>query len=169
MSLSDVTGLEQLFLSGYVIAHGLIHLIFLFNFHDEEKDVYTGWSGRSWLLDKVIPQKITSYIGKIMWILIALLFVVSGLTILDLLTIDEYLPPLVIIASAIAILAFIFFYDGLSPTPLHWILGVVIDLVLIAFVVIFPNEILILLALLILIWLYGMFVHTKIIPDATSR
>jgi hypothetical protein len=151
------------------MAHGGIHLIFLFNFYDEKTKEYTGWSGQSWLLEKLIPQNLTSIIGKIIWILIAILFVLSGLGVLDLLAIDEFLSPLIIITSTIAILAFIFFYNGLSPTPYHWILGVVIDLALITSLIIFPNDIFILLPVLIAIWLWGMFFHMKVIPKKTTE
>jgi hypothetical protein len=168
MNITEITGIEQLFLGLFLIAHGLIHLIFLIYNYDEKENVYTGWSGRSWLLDKVIPLKLTTYIGKITWVLIMILFVLSGLSVLDLLAINDYLTPLIIISSAIATLAFIIFYDGLSPTPYHWILGVAIDLVLIAFVIVFPNDISLLLPILIIIWLYGMVFHTKIIPKSTA-
>lgn len=169
MNILEITGIEQLFLGLFLIAHGLIHLIFLIYKYDEKSNVYTGWSGRSWLLDKVIPLKLTTYIGKITWVLIMILFVLSGLSVLDLLGINDYLTPLIIISSAIATLAFIIFYDGLSPTPYHWILGVVINLVLIAFVIVFPNDISLLLPILIVIWLWGMFFHTKILPQTRAQ
>ena len=168
MNILEITGIEQLFLGLFLIAHGLIHLVFLIYSYDEKSNVYTGWSGRSWLLDKVIPLKLTTYIGKITWVLIMILFVLSGLAVLDLLAINDYLTPLIVISSAIATLAFIIFYNGLSPTPYHWILGVVINLVLIVFVIVFPNDVLLLLPILILIWLWGMFFHTKIIPKTTA-
>lgn len=165
MNAIEITGLEQLFLGLYLIAHGSIHVIFLFYHYDEKDNVYLGWSGRSWLLDKVISQKLTAYIGKITWILIVILFVVSGLSVLDLPVINEYLSPLIIISSAIATLAFIVFYDGLSPTPLHWILGVGINLVLITFIIFFPNTVSLLLIILILIFVYGMLFHSRIISQ----
>lgn len=168
MNILEITGIEQLFLGLFLIAHGFIHLIFLIYSYDEKSNVYTGWSGRSWLLDKIIPPKLTVYIGKITWVLIMILFVLSGLAVLDLLAIDDYLAPLIVTSSAIATLAFIIFYNGLFPTPYHWILGVVIDLVFIAFLIVFPNGISLLLPILILIWLWGMFFHTKIIPKTVQ-
>lgn len=164
MNIGDIKGLEQLFLGMFLIAHGLIHLIFLIYKYDEESKVYTGWSGRSWLLDKVIPVKFTTYIGKIAWVLIMILFVLSGLSVLDLLVLNDYLAPLIIISSILAALSYIIFFDGLFPTPYHWILGLIIDMVLIVFVIFSPHDISLLLPILILIWLWGMFIHTKIIP-----
>ncbi|MFX0051861.1 MAG: hypothetical protein ACFFAJ_08665 [Candidatus Hodarchaeota archaeon] len=168
MNILEITGLEQLFLGLFLAAHGLIHLVFLIYSYDEKSNVYTGWSGRSWLLDKVVPLKITTYIGKITWVLIAILFALSGLIVLDLLPINDYLTPLIVISSAIATLAFIVFYNGLSPTPYHWMLGVVINLVFIVFVIVFPNNVSLLIPILILIWLWGMFFHTRIIPKTTT-
>ncbi|UCG03336.1 MAG: hypothetical protein JSW11_04965 [Candidatus Heimdallarchaeota archaeon] len=167
MNVIEITELEQLLLGLYLMAHGSIHIMFLFYHYDEKDNAYLGWSRQSWLLDKVIAQKYTSYIGKITWILIVILFGVSGLLLalsgLGLFVINEYLSLLIIVSSAIATLAFIVFYDGLSPTPFHWILGVVINLVLIAFTIFFPNNGTLVLGTLILIFLYGMLIHSRII------
>jgi len=168
MNASEIKGLEQLFFGLFLIIHGLIHLIFLIYSHDKKSNEYVGWSGRSWLLDKVIPPNLTTYIGKATWILIVILFVVSGLSVLDLLVMNDYLAPLIIISSAIATLAFIIFYDGLSPTPFHWILGVVINSALIAYIIFFPNNVLLVLAILLLITLYGILLHSKILAKITT-
>lgn len=173
MNALEITGLEQLILGLYLMAHGSIHVMFLFYHYDKNNDVYLGWSRRSWLLDKIVRQKFTPYIGKITWILIVILFVVSGLSLLlsglDLLIINKYvLSLMIIISSAIATLAFIVFYDGLSPTPFHWILGVVINLVLIVFISFFPKNGSFLLVVLILIFVYGMLFHSRIISQITS-
>ncbi|MFX1537866.1 MAG: hypothetical protein ACFFDI_27050 [Promethearchaeota archaeon] len=172
MAVLELTELEQLLLGLYIMAHGSIHVMFLFYHYDEKDKVHLGWSRKSWLLDKVIPQKFTNYIGKITWILIVILFGFSGLILLlsglNFISINENLSLLIIISSVIATLAFIVFYDGLSPTPFHWILGVVINLVLIAFVVFFPNNGMLALAALILIFLYGMLFHSRIISKITT-
>ena len=168
MNILELTGLEEIFLGLYLIAHGGIHFIFLFNFHDEEKNVYTGWSGRSWLLEKVVSLKLTSYIGKITWVLIALLFIVSGIGVLDFLALNEYLTLLLIFSAVLATLAFLFFYNGLSPTPYHWILGVVINLDLLFFLIVFPNDIGFLLPTLIAVFLWGVLFHNKVIPNPSS-
>ena len=172
MAVLQITELEQLLLGLYIMAHGSIHIMFMFYHYDEKDNVYLGWSRRSWLLDKVVSQNVTTYIGKITWILIVFLFAVSGLllvlTSLGLLVINEYFSLLIIISSVIATLAFIVFYDGLAPTPFHWILGVVINLVLVAFVIFFPNNGILALVILILIFLYGMLFHSRIISQITS-
>ncbi|MFW9902968.1 MAG: hypothetical protein ACFFFH_01430 [Candidatus Thorarchaeota archaeon] len=172
MAVLELTELEQLLLGLYIMAHGLIHIMFMFYHYDEKDNVYLGWSRRSWLLDKVIPQNATTYIGKISWILIVILFGVSGLLLilagLNLFVINEFVSLLIIISSIVATLAFIIFYDGLSPTPFHWILGIVINLVLIAFVIFFPNNGMLALGILVLIFLYGMLFHSRIISQITS-
>jgi hypothetical protein len=172
MAVLELTELEQILLGLYIMAHGAIHIMFLFYHYDEKDDVYLGWSRRSWLLDKVIPEKTTTYIGKITWVLIMILFGVSGLLLiltgLNLIAINEFVSLLIIISSIVATLAFIVFYDGLSPTPFHWILGVIINLVLITFVVFFPNNGTLALGILILIFLYGMLFHSRIISQITT-
>lgn len=172
MAVLELTELEQLLLGLYIMAHGSIHIIFMFYHYDEKDKAHLGWSRRSWLLDKVIPQNVTTYIGKITWILIVILFGVSGLLLvlagLNLYEINEFVSLLIIISSIVATLAFIVFYDGLSPTPFHWILGVVINLVLIAFVIFFPSNGMLALGILILIFLYGMLFHTRIISQITT-
>ena len=168
MSLGEIIGLEQWFVGLYLAIHGLIHLIFLFNFFDEKENSNVGWSGKSWLLDRFIQPKLTSYIGKIVWISIAILFVICGLSVLDILLIDELLTPLIIISSIIATLAFVIFYDGLAPTAYHWILGVIINLVLIAFIFIFPNEVIVMISILILIVVWALLFHSRVMSLVTN-
>jgi hypothetical protein len=163
MNAFGITGIEQLFLGVYLMAHGSIYSIFLIYRFDEDSKSYLGWTGRSWLLNRVIPPDITKYVGKATWILIIILFIGSGLAILDLLVINELLAPLIIFSSALATLAFIVFYDGLSPTPFHWILGVVINLVLIAYAIFVPSNALLVLGVLVFITLYGMLFHIRIV------
>ncbi len=167
MNILEITGLEQIFLGWFLIFHGLIHLIFLIYNYDEKTKVYTGWARRSWLLDKVIPPPLLSYIGIMTWILIMILFVGSGLGVLDLIALNEYLPPLIILSSTVATIAFIIFYNGLAPTPFHWILGVIIDVTLIIYVIVFPQNGLLVVILLLLITGYGMLFHSKILAKLT--
>ena len=172
MTVLEITELEKLFLGLYIMAHGAIHIIFLFYHYDEKDNVYLGWSRKSWLLDKLIPEKITNYIGKLTWILIVILFGLSGLILLlsgfNFIGINENVSLLILISSIIATLAFIVFYDGLSPTPFHWILGVIINLVLIAFIIFFPNNGTLAFIILVLIFLWGMLFHSRLISQITS-
>lgn len=164
-----ITEIEKIIFSVYLIAHGLIHWVFLLYKYDEKDGGHVGWSRQSWLLDKVINKNLVRNIGLLTWVLIAVLFVLSGLSVLDVPVINEFFNPLIIISSVIATLAFIIFFDGLSPSPYHWILGVVINLTLITFVIFFSEDIQLVLAILIIIFLYGMLFHTKIISQVTSK
>ena len=165
MNILELSGLEEVFLGIYLMAHGGIHLIFLFDFYDEEKKIHTGWIGRSWLLEKVLPLKMSTYIGKILWIMITGFFVSSGLVVLDILPLDDVLVPLILIGSTLAIITFIISYNGLMPTPYHWILGVIIDLSLITFLVFLPNEIIFLLLILVLVFIWAVLFHNRVIPQ----
>ena len=78
-----ITETEQILLSVYLIAHGLIHIVFLFYFNDKKTNIFTGWSGKSWLLGKFLSDNLIKPLGYIMWVSISVLFVISGLAILD--------------------------------------------------------------------------------------
>lgn len=167
MNVLEMTDFEQLLLGLFLIAHGLVHLIFLIHSYDEKKGVYLGWTGRSWLLDKILPTKLTTYIGKASWIFIMILFVMSGLSILNLIVSNDFSALLIIISSIIATLAFIIYYNGLSPTPFQWILGVVINLSLIAYVFFFPNNALLVLVIFGIIIVYGIVFHSRVLSKIT--
>ena len=163
MNSFGITGWEQIILGIYLIAHGGIHLIFLFYFEDNKTKIHTGWSKQSWLLDKLLSAQLTKYVGYATWTIIAFFFIISGLVILDLLSLNELLPPLLITISLIAIIGFLVFYNGLSPSPYHWILGVVIDACILFFILFFTTSSLLLVTVLLLVWLWGMIFHTKVI------
>ena len=163
MNSFGITGYEQILIGLYLIAHGLIHLIFLIYVKDEKTNNYTGWSRSSWLLDKILSRQFTKITGFITWIVIAILFVISGLGILDILPLNELLSPILIIVSILAIGGYIVFFNGLSPTPYHWILGIVIDLLILCFIGFFSDNALLFLLLLLIVWLYGMVFHTRVL------
>ena len=158
-----MTDIGILLLGLYIIAHGGIHLIFLGNFKDSKKNELTGWSRKSWLLDKIFNTQVVKVIGIITWILIAVLFAVSGLIILNVIQLQELLSSLLIFVSLLAIGAYILFFDGLEPTPYHWILGVVINFLILVFYAFLTAETGLLLALLLIVWAYGMFIHSKVL------
>lgn len=169
MNSLGITGTEQIFLGVYLIAHGLIHIIFLFYFKDNKTNVLTGWSGKSWLLNNLLSDGLIKLIGRILWISVAILFTVSGLAVIDLIKIGDSLTPLLILTCIVGIIPFVIFFKDLYPTPYHWILGLLIDVIILAFILLFSNQVQFLLILLIAIWLYGMFIHTKIISQFTSE
>ena len=169
MNSLGITGTEQIFLGVYLIAHGLIHVVFLFYFKDKKTNVFTGWSRKSWLLGNVLSENPIKIIGYILWISISGIFTISGLAVLDIVKIGNYLESLLIFVCILGIVAYLLFFNDLYPTPYHWILGLVIDLYILAFLVLFSSNVQILLIVLVAIWLYGMFFHIKIISSFTSK
>ena len=159
----ELADIETILLGVYIIAHGGIHLIFLGNFKDEKTNIFTGWSKKSWLLDKFMNVQEVKITGFITWITIAILFGLSGLIILDIVHLSTYLSAIIILASIIGILAYVIFYNGFQPTPYHWILGVVINGLIILFYGLFIESLSILLVLLLIVWAYGMTFHTKLL------
>ena len=109
-------------------------------------------------------------IGKVTWGSIILFFIISGLGILGIPVIKEYYPYLLITASVLAIVAYIIFFDVLNPTPYNWILGIVIDIVLILYVAVYPKEGVIFIPLLLMIAVLGMIwiFTTEFLPNISK-
>ena len=168
MNTLSITGTEQIFLGVYLIAHGLIHVVFLFYFKDKKTNIFTGWSGKSWLLSKFLSDKLIKPLGYLIWVSISALFVISGLAIMDVPDIGNLLVPILVFVCCLAIIAFGVFFNDLYPTPYHWILGAIIDVIILVFIVFFSSNVQLLLVVLIAIWLYGMFFHMKILSSFTS-
>lgn len=168
MNTLGITGYEQIFLGLYLIAHGLIHGVFLFYFKDSKTNIFTGWSGKS-LYSTFLSDNLNKITGRVVWFLVALLFTVSGLGTLDIIDFGEMLIPFIAITSLVGIVAYVLYFTGLEPTPYHWILGLLVDLVIISFIMFFSSNIEMLLVLLIVIWLYGMFVHIKLVNLFTKN
>lgn len=169
MNSIGIIGTEQIILGIYLLAHGLIHGIFLFYFKDNKTNVFTGWSGKSWLLSKLLSDGLVKSIGYMIWVSIIILFSISGLAILDLLKIGHLLVPILGFVCCLAIIGYILFFKDLFPTPYHWILGTIIDLSILVFIIFFKTDIQILLIVLIAIWLYGIFFHIKIVSHFTTN
>ncbi len=168
MNSLGITGTEQIFLGIYLIAHGLIHTIFLFYFKDKKTNVFTGWSGRSWVLNNLFSDSLVKVIGRILWLTVAIFFTISGLAVFDVIKIGDSLSPLLVITCVIGIIPFIIFFKDLYPTPYHWFLGVLIDIIILTFIVFFSTNVQLLLGLLVVVWLYGMFFHSKLISNFSS-
>lgn len=140
MESLNLTGNVQNFLGIYLILHGLIHSLFLSYSKNDYGDSYTGWSGKSWILDSFLDADIVNLIGKTIWIIIIILFVLSGLAILKVPVLKDYAELLIIIASVLALIALAVFFNGLHPTPYNFLIGIAIDIILLLFVLFYPNE-----------------------------
>ena len=67
-------------------------------------------------------------------------------------------------------MAYIIFFDVLNPTPYNWILGIVIDIVLILYVAVYPKEGVIFIPLLLMIAVLGMIwiFTTEFLPNISK-
>lgn len=145
----------------YIIIHGAIYIAFLFHYSDEKSGAYVGWSGKSWLLNRYFEQIQSRNIGRALWSIVILLFLCSGLSVVDILRLDS--STILLTSSVFGILVYFSCYDGIEPTPLHWILGPVINLILILYVLFFEMNYELLFISLGVVTLYGMFFHTRLI------
>jgi hypothetical protein len=80
---------------------------------------------------------------------------------MDILGLDS--TNIILISSVVGILVYLSCYDGIEPTPVHWILGPVINLILILYVLFFEGNYELLFILLGIVTVYGMLFHTKLI------
>ncbi len=109
-----------------LILHGLIFILFLIYVKLPENEGYFGWSRKSWLLDRVLNEKIVKIVGIVLWILVLGGFLGSGIVIL---VKHESWRIIDIIASFISLFAFILFWNELKPKPIRFILGPIIAIV----------------------------------------
>lgn len=109
-----------------LIIHGLIFIMFLVYVKLPEEEGYFGWSRKSWLLDRFLGEKIIKVIGIVLWVLVMVGFVVSGIVILAK---NESWRIIDIIASFISLFAFILFWKNLEPKKTYFILGPIIAIV----------------------------------------
>lgn len=120
-------------ISSLLIIHGLIHLLFEFIIYDSATSEYVGWSGQSWLLTASLGASAVLIIGRIIWGLTIIGFVGAGIA---LLLKWKYWRLSAIITSAISLLGYLFFWDGLSPEPYYWIVGPIVGGLVIIFLLI---------------------------------
>ncbi len=109
-----------------LIIHGLVFFMFLIYVKLPEEEGYFGWSRQSWLLDRYLEDKIVKIVGIVLWILVMVGFVVSGIVILSK---NESWRLIDIIASFISLFAFTLFWNELKPKPKYFILGPIIAII----------------------------------------
>jgi len=103
-----------------LIIHGLISGMFLFYVKTPDKNDYFGWSRKSWFLDRFLGSNIIKIVGLILWIIIIIGFVLSGILILSKLEIWRIIA---IIASFVSLFAYLLFWTELNPKPINFIIG----------------------------------------------
>jgi hypothetical protein len=134
---------------------------------DKNSNDYLGWSRKSWLLANFLDNNQIKIIGFITWTLIITAFATSGIfVIFNGLEINPV--PFILIASILGILSYIVFYDGLAPVPVAWILGVIIDTILLIYVLFLPEEVRVVLIALGIVTAWGLLFHSKVISAAMN-
>ncbi|MHA2255839.1 MAG: hypothetical protein ACXAAM_07195 [Candidatus Heimdallarchaeaceae archaeon] len=91
-----------------------------------EEEGYFGWSRKSWLLDRFLSEKIVKIVGIVLWALVMVGFVVSGIVILSK---NESWRIIDILASFISLFAFALFWNELKPKKKYFILGPIIAII----------------------------------------
>ena len=135
--------MKRKLISLLLIAHGLITSIFLFYIEDPMGQ-NVGWNGSSWLLTGILDSQAIRIMGTLLWTLAVIAFVIAGVALYSK---REQWRLIDIIASTVALVAYIFFWYGLEPESFYWILGPIISVVtLVALVIVRwpPDE-----------WLFG--------------
>ncbi|MEE4198136.1 MAG: hypothetical protein V2I54_10865 [Bacteroidales bacterium] len=119
------------FLCGvFILLHGLVHFWYvILSVRWIEFKPEMGWTGKSWLLDPVIPPSVIRVIAVFLFSFAALSFIVgSG----GIFWIKEWTRFVLFLSAIISSFTIFLFYDG---SPHHFvqkgILGVVINLVII--------------------------------------
>ena len=105
-----------------LIIHGLIHIIFEFSITDPS-GTGVGWSGQSWIPTNLLGDPIVQAMGKLLWAVAVIGFVAAGVAVFIKLKLWRTLD---ILASAVSLLAFVLFWDGLMPEPTYWIVGPIV-------------------------------------------
>ena len=106
-----------------LIIHGLVFFMFLIYVKLPEEEGYFGWSRKSWLLDRFLVEKIVKIVGIVLWVLVMVGFVVSGIVILSK---NESWRIIDIIVSFFSLFTFALFWNELKPKPKYFILGPII-------------------------------------------
>jgi putative effector of murein hydrolase LrgA (UPF0299 family) len=127
-------------LSIVIILHGLVHIWYLLLLSKVIK--YTpemGWTGNSWLVSGASEIFWIRYSGIILYSLICLLFVSSGIGLMSNSSITRNLLNITVILSSILI---IFFFDGRFDMLVQkGFVGLIINTIIIFLVYTFPDKI----------------------------
>jgi hypothetical protein len=94
--------------------------MFQFEVINPDTGEHIGWDGASWLLTNVFDTQSVLLIGRVIWALAALFFIITGIF---LLMEKKTWRNLDITASIVSLSAFFLFWNGLVPHPLYYIVG----------------------------------------------
>ena len=119
-------------LSGiFVVLHGLVHLWYVvlsFGLVEFQPDM--GWTGTSWLLSGILQESTLRMASAGLFIISTLAFVISGIGIF----IDaDWLDPVILVSAILSSVVLFVFWDGSFEMIVQkGLIGVLINLVVIA-------------------------------------
>jgi len=117
----------------FLILHGLVHfwyVVLSFQWVAFQPDM--GWSGHSWLFSSVIKDSTLRPLTGILFVIAALLFVISGISIFFQ---PQWLNTLLLISAIFSSLLLVLLWDGnLQMIVQKGLIGLIINLVVIAVV-----------------------------------
>ena len=118
----------------FLILHGLVHFWYVvLSFEWVKFQPEMGWSGKSWLFSSLINESTLRSLAGLLFIIAALLFVISGISIFFQ---PQWLNTLLMVSSIFSSLLLILFWDGnLAMIVQKGIIGLIINLVIIALVI----------------------------------
>lgn len=126
----------QLLIGGVIAVHGLVHLMFIRNLADPSGNPI-GWTGRSRLLTNRLNDRGILGLGRALWAVAIVGFVLAGFGYLDVPVLLECWGPLAIIGSILSLLGFGLFWDGLAPKPYYYVTGPILSTILLIWVLVF--------------------------------
>ena len=125
----------RVFTGIFIILHGLVHLWYVvLSYRWVEYQPEMGWNGQSWLFSSFLSQATVHSITGVLFFLAALIFVISGIGIFIQ---ASWVNPILLSSAAFSSMVLILFWDGsLDRIVQKGILGVLINLAIIAVVLI---------------------------------
>lgn len=94
----------------FIILHGLVHVwYFILSQKLVEFRPEMGWTGESWVLKNILKEKTILSMASLSFILVALMFVISGI---GFLSSTGWWKGLVVITSVLSSLVLLLFWDG---------------------------------------------------------
>jgi hypothetical protein len=111
----------------FVILHGLVHLWpFVLSQGLVEYKPEMGWTGESWILTRVIGDSTTRLLASIVYVLAAIIFVVSGV---GLVTRVQWWRPTLVVSALFSAMVILTFWDGSAGLLVEkGLIGFLIDL-----------------------------------------
>lgn len=120
-------------LSVFIILHGLVHIWYILIINRiVDFTPNMGWTGKSWLFSQCFSENSLRYMAIILYLLVTLLFMISGLAILINI---EWQKTIITVAALLSSLTIIIFFDGKFELLVQkGFLGLIINLIIISII-----------------------------------